>query len=867
MKGEATVKNLSAEQIREEFLEFFKSKGHEILPSISLIPDDPQLLFTVAGMVPFKKIFWGLEDPKYPRVATVQKCIRTNDIENVGRTPRHHTFFEMLGNFSFGDYFKKEAIEYAWEFLTRKLEIDPDRLWVSIYKDDDEAFEIWTKDIGLDPKKIVRMGKEDNFWGPVGPSGPCGPDSEIFYDLKIPVKECPNPNECDPTCGCDRFLEVWNLVFTGLYQDENGNLGELKRKNIDTGMGLERIASVLQGVRSNFETDLFMPLIRKSETLFPLKYGADESSDISMRIIADHSRAATFLIADGVLPSNTERGYVLRRLIRRAVRYGKLMGANEPFLYKYVSTVEQIMGKRYPEISERADFITETIKSEEERFLKTLDQGLTMVEKIISSSNEISGEDAFRLYDTYGMPIDILMDIASEKRIRVDINGFNKLMEDQKRRSRESLGVQSFVDSIYESLSNFKTDFVGYENLESSATVLAMISNGEEVGSVPKGNEAEVIFDKTPFYGEMGGQVGDTGRCEFSGGHAVILDTYQKMNLRIHKVRIEDGTLRIGMSVKLIVDQKRRKDIARNHTATHLLQAALQKVLGDHVRQFGSYVGPEKLRFDFTHNSPLSSQEIRKIVEIVNDQILKASEVKIKTMPLEEAKKLGAMALFGEKYSDIVRVVSIEDFSKELCGGTHVSNTGEIGMFVITSERGISAGVRRIEATTGTNVLKMLINQSKMIENLSSKLSCQKEEIEEKIDDLIEQNQRLIRENNSLKKHVMIQKVKEACEKAKKDGKHFILLKADDLSASDLRDVADDSINILGSGVVVILQQNGVKVNMIVKSTFNNANNVASILSKHFGGKGGGRGDMAQGGWNGKIEMEKVEKILEELLK
>ncbi|BBJ28209.1 alanine--tRNA ligase [Athalassotoga saccharophila] len=859
------MKNLSSEQIRKEFLEFFKSKGHEILPSISLIPDDPQLLFTVAGMVPFKKIFWGLEDPKYPRVATVQKCIRTNDIENVGRTPRHHTFFEMLGNFSFGDYFKKEAIEYAWEFLTQRLEIDPSRLWVSIYKDDDEAFEIWTKDIGLDPKKIVRMGKEDNFWGPVGPSGPCGPDSEIFYDLG-PIEGC-SSDECTPACGCNRFLEIWNLVFTGLYQDENGNLGELERKNIDTGMGLERIASVLQKVKSNFETDLFMPLIRKSENIFSIKYGSQESNDISMRIIADHARAATFLIADGVSPSNTERGYVLRRLIRRAVRYGKLMGANEPFLYKYVSTVQEIMGKSYPEIIERSAFIVETIKSEEERFLKTLDQGLAMVEKIISTSKNIFGQEAFKLYDTYGMPLDILLDISNEKNVRVDVEGFNKLMEEQKHRSRESLGVQSFVDSIYESISNFKTEFVGYESLESESRVVAMISNGEEVGSVPNGNEAEVIFDKSPFYAEMGGQIGDTGRCEFSGGNAIVIDTYQKANLHIHKIKVESGTLRIGMNVKLIVDEKRRKSIARNHTATHLLQAALQKVLGDHVRQFGSYVGPEKLRFDFTHNSPLTSEEIEKITMMVNEEILKADEVKTKIMPLEEAKRIGAMALFGEKYSDTVRVVLVDNFSKELCGGTHVSNTGEIGIFMITSERGVSAGVRRIEATTGINVLKILLDQFKMIENLSSKLSCQKEEIENKVKALIDENQELIRENGALRKSLILQNVKEMCENARKSGKKFVAIRVENLNSSDLRDVADDALRIFGKGAVVILQENGEKVTLIVKSTLNNANEIASNLSKHFGGKGGGKGEMAQGGWNGKIDMGKVEKILEESLK
>ncbi len=861
------MKNLSAEQIRNEFLEFFKSKGHEILPSISLIPDDPQLLFTVAGMVPFKKIFWGLEEPKYPRVATVQKCIRTNDIENVGRTPRHHTFFEMLGNFSFGDYFKREAIEYAWEFLTSRLEIPEDRLWVSIYKDDDEAFDIWTKIIGLDPKKIVRMGKEDNFWGPVGPSGPCGPDSEIFYDLRIPVKECPDPDKCTPACDCNRFLEIWNLVFTGLYQDENGNLGELKKKNIDTGMGLERIASVLQGVKSNFETDLFMPLIHKSEEEFDLKYGHDDRADISMRIIADHARSSTFLIADGVSPSNTERGYVLRRLIRRAVRYGKSIGANGPFLYKYVPVVESIMGKRYPEISARKDFIMETIKFEEERFLKTLDQGLALVEKIFSNSSKISGSDAFKLYDTYGMPLDILLDMANERGAKVDVEGFNKLMEEQKMRSRENLGLQSFVDSIYESLSNVKTEFVGYESLNSLSKVMAMVSGGEEVGSVTKGNEAEVIFDKTPFYAEMGGQVGDSGRCEFNGGSANVIDTYQKGSLHLHKIKINEGTLRVGMQVNLTVDFDRRMAIARNHTATHLLQAALQRVLGDHVRQAGSYVGPDRLRFDFTHNSSLTSEEVNKIMMLVNSEILKATPVQTKIMSLKEAKEIGAMALFGEKYAEEVRVVMVDDFSKELCGGTHVSNVGQIGTFLILSERAISSGIRRIEATTGLNTIELLLNYKNTISEVSETLQCTPNELSQKLKMFIEENQNLRSENKNLRKKITLEELKKETAHAISNNAKFIVFQTHDLDSSELRDIADDAVKIFPTGPVILLQENDGKVTIIVKSTNGRANEVASIVSKSFGGKGGGRSDMAQGGWNGKVEIEKVKSIISEVIK
>jgi|UniRef100_A0A7V3VSV4 alanyl-tRNA synthetase len=861
------MRNLSSEEIRSEFLDFFRSKGHEILPGISLIPDDPQLLFTVAGMVPFKRIFWGLEDPKYPRVATVQKCIRTNDIENVGRTPRHHTFFEMLGNFSLGDYFKREAIEYAWEFLTKRLEIPEDRLWISIYEKDDEAFEIWTRLIGVDPARIVRMPKSDNFWGPVGPSGPCGPDSEIFYDLRIPVKECPDPEKCTPACDCNRFLEIWNLVFTGLYQDENGNLGELKRKNIDTGMGLERVASVLQRAKNNFETDLFMPLIHESEKEFGCVYGKDQDADVSMKIIADHARSATFLIADGVFPSNTERGYVLRRLIRRAVRYGKFVGASDPFLYKYVAVVENIMGKRYPELALRKTFIEETIKAEEERFLKTLDQGLAMVEKHLSDSSEISGEDAFKLYDTYGMPLDIVLDIASEKKISVDVTKFNELMEVQRKRSRENLGIQSFVENIYESISNVKSEFVGYDSLNSEANVMAIIANGEEVGSVSYGTEAEVVFDKTPFYAEMGGQVGDTGRCEFEGGLSIVLNTYQKGTIHIHRMKIENGILRVGMKVKLSVDEKRRMEIARNHTATHLLHSALRKVLGDHVRQAGSYVEPERLRFDFNHPKALLDDELEQISIMVNSEILKALPVVTKIMSLDEAKKSGAMALFDEKYTDEVRVVSVGEFSKELCGGTHVSNSGQIGAFVILAEHAVSAGIRRIEATTGLNVIKIYTNHEKILSSLSESLGLEPELLHERVEMLIDENKNIKEEIASLNQKIAFDDVKKRIESAKADGKKFVVIEVNDLEPSKLRDLADDALKILGEGIIVIAQEKDEKTSIIVKSNIMvKASDVSAKISKTFGGKGGGRNDMAQGGWSGSFKMDKTEKILSEMI-
>ena len=858
------LKKLSSAQIRKMFLDFFKSKGHKILPSSSLIPDDPQLLFTVAGMVPFKKIFWGLEKPKYPRVATVQKCLRTNDIENVGKTPRHQTMFEMLGNFSFGDYYKKEAIEYAWEFLTKWLEIPEERLWVSIYEDDDEAYELWTKNIGLEPRKIVRMGKEDNFWGPVGPSGPCGPDSEIFYDTMLDVKECPDPDKCDPTCDCDRFLEVWNLVFTGLYQNEKGEIGELERKNIDTGMGLERITAVMQNVESVFETDLFIPFIKKSEKLFGKSYGKNKKNDISMRVIADHSRASAFLIADGVFPSNTERGYVLRRLIRRAVRHGKLLGKDEPFLYKFVDVVNEVMGEFYPEIPEKYDLIKETIKAEEERFFNTLDQGLALIEKIVSSSSTISSEEAFKLYDTYGMPLDITLEIAKEKGVKVEVDGFNALMEEQRKRAREKRGDKAFIGRTYEKLANIKTEFIGYDELKCDAKVVAIISNGESVSELKAGEEGEVVFDKTPFYAEKGGQIGDTGICRWKDGIGKISNTYLNGSLHLHQLKVERGTVEVGMEATLEVDEERRNDTARNHTATHLLHAALRKVLGEHVKQAGSLVSFDRLRFDFTHMKPLTKEEIQKVEDMVNAVILEAVPVTTEIMSLEEAKESGAMALFNEKYSDEVRVVSVGNFSKELCGGTHVKNTGNIGSFVILEEKATSAGVRRIEAISGRNTLKMIREMRAEIENLSKELNTPPNSLVQKVEEVIKENSDLSDRLTRLKEKMLKQMLDETLEKAKKSSQETVVFDAQDASNAQARNIADMALNSIKNGVVIVLfSPKEDKSSFVVKSSGRiKANEVAKKIASAFGGKGGGRPDMAQGGWNKKVSAKEVDEAL-----
>ena len=863
------LKKLSSKEIRKVFLDFFESKGHHVLPGVSLIPDDPQLLFTIAGMVPFKRILWGLEEPKHKRVATVQKCIRTNDIENVGKTPRHHTFFEMLGNFSFGSYFKREAIEYAWEFLIERLEIPEDRLWVSIYKDDDEAYDIWTKVIGFDPQKVIRMGKKDNFWGPAGPSGPCGPDSEIFYDLRIPVKECPDPEKCTPACDCDRFLEIWNLVFTGLYQDENGKIGELEHKNIDTGMGLERLASVLQGVENDFDTDLFMPMIQRAQNMFNIEYGKDQKADISMRVIADHIRAATFLIADGVFPSNTERGYVLRRLIRRAVMNGKLFNVNEPFLYKFVDTVNDVMGDFYPEIPDKLDFIKTTVKSEEERFFKTLDQGLRMIEKNISNSSEISAEDAFKLYDTYGIPIDIILDIAQERDVKVDVDGFNSLMEKQRERARRSRGNKSFVNDVYESLAGLRTEFLGYDNsLSSNATVMAIISEDEAVESLSEGGEGEVIFDKTPFYAEKGGQIGDTGLCEFEGGSAKILNTYMKESLHVHKIKVTSGTLKVRADVKLTVNFERRKAITRNHTATHLLHAALRKVLGEHVKQAGSLVEDDKLRFDFTHTSALSREQLKKVEDTVNSYIFKNIPVVTRVMSLAEAKKTGAIALFGEKYGDEVRVVSVNDFSMELCGGTHVANTGEIGSFFITEEHAIAAGVRRIEAITGWSVLRLLEDSRSRIFRISKILETPEDNIEHRIKALLKENGELRNENTSMKRKSILNALKDEVKRSKESGRTFVIFEVPGISLSEMRNLADSATNMIENGVSVMINTNDGKTSFVVKSKDPNikAKEIAKAIAESFHGKGGGRDEMAQGGWVGKSDIDKIKKIVEKFV-
>ncbi len=700
-------------ELREKFLSFMESKGHLRLESFPLIPkDDNSLLLINSGMAPMKKYFTGEITPPRKRVTTCQKCIRTPDIERVGITARHGTYFEMLGNFSFGDYFKHEATAWAWEFFTQVLEMPVEKLYVSIYEDDDEAFEIWTKEVGVDPTHMVRLGKEDNFWE--HGSGPCGPCSEIYFD-RGEEKGCGSP-DCAVGCECDRFVEVWNLVFTQFDNDGNNNYTPLEHPNIDTGMGLERLACVMQGVDNLFLVDTVQNIMKHISDIVGVKYGEGEKSDISLRVITDHIRSTTFMIADGVMPSNEGRGYVLRRLLRRGARHGRLLGMKEPFLYKVCETVIKENASAYPELVDKQEYITKLIKVEEENFAKTIDQGFQMLQSIIddNSIKVLSGEDAFKLNDTYGFPIDLTREILGEKGIEVDVERYKDLMVEQKKRSRDArknAGADAWVSDATDLSDISATDFVGYTDYSCDAKVVAIVKDGERAQSAVEGESIVVVLDKTPFYAESGGQVADIGAISTDTA-TISVDNVSKDNngIYLHVCEVSTGMISVGDSVNAAIDSSRREDIRRNHTAAHLLQAALREVLGSHVQQAGQLVSEDLCRFDFTHFSALTAKEMIEVEEKVNEMVLSAVDVVCQEMPIEEAKKLGAMALFGEKYGDVVRVVKAGDYSLEFCGGTHVSNTSALGLFKIRQEGSVAAGVRRIEAVTGKGVLNYLNN-------------------------------------------------------------------------------------------------------------------------------------------------------------
>ena len=710
-------------ELREKYLSFFESKGHLRLPSFSLIPkDDNSLLLINSGMAPMKKYFTGEVTPPRKRVTTCQKCIRTGDIENVGKTARHGTYFEMLGNFSFGDYFKHEATAWAWEFCTKVLEMPIDKLWVTIYQDDDEAFEIWTKEVGVAPDRIVRMGKEDNFWE--HGSGPCGPCSEIYFD-RGEQYGCGKPG-CGVGCECDRYVEFWNVVFSQFDSDGKGNYPPMAHPNIDTGMGLERLACIMQGVDNLFLVDTVQNIMKHICRIANVEYGADEKKDVSLRVITDHIRSTTFMIGDGVMPSNEGRGYVLRRLLRRAARHGRLLGINRPFLSEVAETVIQENLTAYPELAEKRAMIQKLIRVEEESFAKTIDQGMQMLGEILDNldTHVITGADAFRLNDTYGFPLDLTKEIAAERGFTVDEEAFRERLQEQKVRARNArknagadawLGESNLLDGVPE------TEFLGYGETACTAKVLALVKDGERVESVTAGDEAVLVLDRTAFYGESGGQVGDTGSGESADAMFTVENTTKNHAKNfLHHISVTAGSVSVGEEVSVRVDEDRRFAIMRNHTAAHLLQAALRRVLGDHVEQAGQLVNDRHVRFDFTHFSAMTPEEIQKVELLVNQEILKGVEVSSREMPIGEARKLGAMALFGEKYGDIVRVVSIDDFSCEFCGGTHIPNTARIGLFKIVSESSVASGVRRIEGVTGLGVLGMLAEETALIHSTAA---------------------------------------------------------------------------------------------------------------------------------------------------
>lgn len=846
-------------ELREKFLSFFESKGHLRLPSFSLIPkDDNSLLLINSGMAPMKKYFTGEVTPPRKRVTTCQKCIRTPDIERVGITARHGTYFEMLGNFSFGDYFKHEATAWAWEFFTKVLEMPEELLYVSIYENDDEAFDIWTKEVGVDPSHIVRMGKEDNFWE--HGSGPCGPCSEIYFD-RGPENGCGKP-DCHVGCECDRFVEVWNLVFTQFNNDGHDNYTPLDHPNIDTGMGLERLACVMQGVDNLFLVDTVQNIMKHISELTGVKYGESEKSDISLRVITDHIRSTTFMIGDGVMPSNEGKGYVLRRLLRRAARHGRLLGMKEPFLYKVCETVIKENESAYPELREKQEFITKLIKVEEENFLNTVEQGMNMLQGIIDRGDVevLSGEDSFKLHDTFGFPIDLTREILEEKGISVDIDRFYELLAEQKKRSRDmrkNAGADAWISDSTDLTDVAKTEFVGYSENETQAEILAIVKDGERVEAVGEGESAIFVLNKTPFYGESGGQIGDTGVISGEGFEIEVTNTTKDQGgIFLQAGVVKSGSVAVGMSADAKIDAVRRMDIMRNHTAAHLLQAALREVLGNHVEQAGQLVTDHSVRFDFTHFSAPTAQELMAVEERVNEVILAGMPVEVMEMPIEEAKKMGAMALFGEKYGDVVRVVKAGDFSTELCGGTHVDNTAKIGLFKIRQEGSVAAGVRRIEAVTGHGVLKMVEDAMNMIAQtaITLKISNPREIVAgaERVAGELKEQSRKIQELSDKIAATQIDSLMANSQLEK--GVRIICAAMTDVTGDVIKEMCGKILDVAPKAVIVLAGINEGKVTFgcacgkEAREKGANAGKIVKAVAQIAGGNGGGKPDLAMAG-------------------
>ena len=855
-------------ELREMFLSFFESKGHLRLPSFSLVPqNDKSILLINAGMTPMKPWFKGEEEPPRRRVCTCQKCIRTGDIENVGKTARHGTYFEMLGNFSFGDYFKHEAIAWSWEFLTEVVGLEPDRLYPSIYLNDDEAFDIWNKEVGIPAERIFRFGKEDNFWE--HGSGPCGPCSEIYYD-RGPEYGCGKPG-CTVGCDCDRYIEIWNNVFSQFDNDGHGNYTELKQKNIDTGMGLERLACVCQNVDSLFDVDTVMNITHKVSELTGAHYGETEKRDVSLRVITDHIRSATFMICDGILPSNEGRGYVLRRLLRRAARHGKLLGVNDPFLYQVVDTVIHENEGQYPDLREKQTYITKVIRTEEENFGRTIDGGMKIFSDLLAEHKQklekiFSGADAFRLYDTFGFPIDLTMEMAADEGLSVDEGAFQKLMKEQKERAREAR--KALGDLGWAGVEFGKdvpaTEFVGYDHSECDAKIVAIVADEELRDEVAAGAEAVVVLDQSPFYAEMGGQVADHGTITADGVVFTVADVQKNKGGKfMHYGRLAQGVLHVGDTVHAAIDMERRKAIQRAHSTTHLLDAALKKVLGDHVHQAGSLVEPDRLRFDFTHFEAISPEELRQVEELVNDAVLEGYPVVTEILPIEEAKKKGAVAMFGEKYGETVRVVEMSDFSVEFCGGTHVDNTAKAGPFRIKSESSVASGVRRIEATCGKLSLKAMESGQGVLSRAAQFLKTAPSGLLERMEQQANEMKQLRQALEKFKAEASLGEARQFLASAKtvKD-LHVLATTRNGVDTAELRTMGDFLRDKDPKAVAVIASINGEKITFLAVCGKEavargiKAGDLVRHVSAICGGKGGGKPDSAMGGGSDPLKVD-----------
>ena len=855
-------------ELREMFLSFFESKGHLRLPSFSLVPqNDKSILLINAGMTPMKPWFKGEEEPPRRRVCTCQKCIRTGDIENVGKTARHGTYFEMLGNFSFGDYFKHEAIAWSWEFLTEVVGLEPDRLYPSIYLDDDEAFDIWNKEVGIPAERIFRFGKEDNFWE--HGSGPCGPCSEIYYD-RGPEYGCGKPG-CTVGCDCDRYIEIWNNVFSQFDNDGHGHYTELKQKNIDTGMGLERLACVCQNVDSLFDVDTVMNITHKVSQLTGAHYGETEKRDVSLRVITDHIRSATFMICDGILPSNEGRGYVLRRLLRRAARHGKLLGVNDPFLYQVVDTVIHENEGQYPDLREKQTYITKVIRTEEENFGRTIDGGMKIFSDLLAEHKQklekiFSGADAFRLYDTFGFPIDLTMEMAADEGLSVDENAFQKLMKEQKERAREAR--KALGDLGWAGVEFGKdvpaTEFVGYDHSKCDAKIVAIVADEELREEVATGAEAVVVLDQSPFYAEMGGQVADHGTITADGVVFTVTDVQKNKGGKfMHYGRLAQGVLHVGDTVHAAIDMERRKAIQRAHSTTHLLDAALKKVLGDHVHQAGSLVEPDRLRFDFTHFEAISPEELRQVEELVNDAVLEGYPVVTEVLPIEEAKKKGAVAMFGEKYGETVRVVEMSDFSVEFCGGTHVDNTAKAGPFRIKSESSVASGVRRIEATCGKLSLKAMESSQGVLSRAAQFLKTAPSGLLERMEQQANEMKQLRQALEKFKAEASLGEARQFLASAKtvKD-LHVLATTRNGVDTAELRTMGDFLRDKDPKAVAVIASINGEKITFLAVCGKEavargiKAGDLVRHVSAICGGKGGGKPDSAMGGGSDPLKVD-----------